>query len=54
MEDLLDVMKEIGQEINAERMKYIFMFHHQSASKNHNMEGANKSYEKEAMFTIWE
>jgi hypothetical protein len=51
MEGLLDSMKEVDQEINAEETKYMFMFHHQSASKNYNVEGANKLYEKETMFT---
>jgi hypothetical protein len=37
MEGLLDLMKEVGQEINAEKTKYMFMFHHQSASKNYNV-----------------
>jgi hypothetical protein len=40
-------MKEVGQEISAERTKYMFVFHHQSANKNYNVGGANKFYEKE-------
>jgi hypothetical protein len=51
MEGLLDFMKEVGQEINAEKTNYMFMFHHQNASKNYNVEGANKFYEKETVFT---
>jgi hypothetical protein len=35
-ETFVAARKEIGREVNAEKTKYIFMFHEDNAEKNHN------------------
>jgi hypothetical protein len=35
--------KEIGQEVNAEKTKYMLLSHHQNAMQNHDMKIDNKS-----------
>jgi hypothetical protein len=42
---LVVASKEIGQEVNAEKTKYIVMSLKQSAGKNHNIKTDNKSFE---------
>jgi hypothetical protein len=37
--------KEVGLEVNAEKTKYLFMFHHQNVGENHNLMIANKFFE---------
>jgi hypothetical protein len=34
-EALLDASKEVGLEVNAEKTKYMFISHHQTAGQNH-------------------
>jgi len=50
MEALLEVSREVGLEVNAEKSKYKVMSCHQNAGKNHNLLIANKSFENLARF----
>jgi hypothetical protein len=34
---LIDTSKEVGLEVNAEKSKYILMFHHQNAVQHHKL-----------------
>jgi hypothetical protein len=42
---LLETSREVGLEVNAEKTKYMVLYHHQSAGQNHNLLIANKSFE---------
>jgi hypothetical protein len=41
---LLDASKEICLEVSAEKIKYMFVSHHQNAGEKHNLMVANKSF----------
>jgi hypothetical protein len=45
-EDLVITSKEIGQEVNAEKTKYVVMSRNQNAGHNHNIKIENKSFER--------
>jgi hypothetical protein len=49
-EALLDASKEIDLEVNSEKMKYMFMSHHQTAGQSNYIRVANKSFEKVSKF----
>jgi hypothetical protein len=46
----LDASKETGLEVNAEKTKYMFMSHYQTARHSNYIRVANKSFEKVAKF----
>jgi hypothetical protein len=50
LETLLGASRDIGLEINAEKTKYIIMFHHSNSGQNQNIRIANESFEKVAKF----
>jgi hypothetical protein len=41
---LLGAGKEVGLEVNAEKINYVFMYYHQNARENHNLMVPNKSF----------
>jgi hypothetical protein len=41
-EALIDVITEVGLEVNAEKTKYMLMSRHQNAGQNHNIKTVNK------------
>jgi hypothetical protein len=45
-EDLLDASKEIGLEVNSEKIKYTFMSRHQTAGQSNYIRVGNISFEK--------
>jgi hypothetical protein len=47
---LLEASRDIGLEINAEKMKYMIMSRHPSSEQNQNIRIANESFEKVAKF----
>jgi hypothetical protein len=49
-EALLNASKEVGLEVNMEKIRYILVFHHQHAGQNYNIKVANKSSENVAKF----
>jgi len=53
-EALLEVSKEIGLEVNAERTKYMIMSFHQNIGQNHSLLILSKSFEIVAKFKYWE
>ena len=44
-ESLIVASKEIGLEVNADKTKYMVMFHDQNAGRSHNMRIDNRSFE---------
>jgi hypothetical protein len=49
-ETLLEASKDIGLEINVEKMKYMIMPIHPNSGQNQNIRIANESFEKVAKF----
>jgi hypothetical protein len=49
-ETLLEVSRDIGLEINAEKTKYMIMSRHLNSRQNQNIRTANESFEKVAKF----
>jgi hypothetical protein len=47
---LLDTNREVGLEVNTEKMKYMFMPCHQTAGQNHDSLIAKKSFKNVAKF----
>jgi hypothetical protein len=50
METLIHTSKKAGLQVNAEKTKYMFMSHHQTAGQNRNMKTANRSFENVVQF----
>jgi hypothetical protein len=51
---LLEVSRDVGLEINAEKTKYMIMSQHQNSGQNQNIKIANESLEKVAKFRYLE
>jgi hypothetical protein len=49
-EALLEASRDIGLEINAEKMKYMMMFRHPNSGQNQNIRTTNESFENVAKF----
>jgi hypothetical protein len=49
-ETLTDTSKEVSLEVNAEKIKYILLSHHQNVGQNNNIMIANRSFENSAQF----
>jgi hypothetical protein len=49
-ETLLEVIRDIGLEINAEKTKYMIMSRHPNSGQNQNIRKANESFENVAKF----
>jgi hypothetical protein len=49
-ETLLEAGRDIGLKINAEKTKYIIMFHQPNSGQNQNIRIANESFENVAKF----
>jgi hypothetical protein len=47
---LIDASKEVGQEVNAEKSKYMLLSRHQNARQNHDIKIGNRSYENVEKF----
>jgi hypothetical protein len=53
-ETLLEASRNVGLEINAEKMKYMIMSHHQNSGQNQNMRIANESFKNVTKFKyLW-
>jgi hypothetical protein len=44
-EKLLDAIRDVSREINAEKTEYTIMFHYQNSGQNQNIRVANESFE---------
>jgi hypothetical protein len=51
-ETLIDAIKEVGLEINAEKTKYMLLYH-QNADQNHGIMIANRSFENMPQFRLF-
>jgi hypothetical protein len=49
-EPLIGASKEVGLEVNVEKTKYVLLFRHQNAGKNHNIKIGDRSFENVAQF----
>jgi hypothetical protein len=49
-EALIDTRKEVGLELNIEKTKYMLLYRHQSARKNHYTKIAKRPFETVAQF----
>jgi hypothetical protein len=49
-ETLINAIKEVGLEVNAEKTKYMLLYHHQNAGQNHDIRRANRCFENVAQF----
>jgi ribosomal protein S2 len=49
-ETLIDASKEVGLEVNAEKTKYMLLYCHQNAGKNHDLKIADRCSENMAKF----
>jgi hypothetical protein len=47
-ESLIDTSKDIGLDVNTEKIKYMLLSHHQNAGQNHDIEIANRCFENVA------
>jgi hypothetical protein len=45
MQALIDANKEVGLEVNTEKIKYMLLSHHQNAEQNHVIKIANRCFE---------
>jgi hypothetical protein len=50
-ETLLEAIKDIGLEINAEETKYMIISRHPNSGQNQNIKRANESFEKVTKFS---
>jgi hypothetical protein len=53
-ETLIDTSKVVGLEVNAEKTKFMLLFRHQNAGKNHDIKIVNRSFENVAQFKYLE
>jgi hypothetical protein len=51
---LIDIIKEAGLELNAEKTKHMLLSRHQNVGQNHNMKTANGSFENISQFRYFE
>jgi hypothetical protein len=49
-ETLIDASKEFGLEVNADKIKYMLLSHHQNAGQNIDIKTANRSFENVEQF----
>jgi biotin operon repressor len=49
-ETLIDTIKEVGLEVNAEKTKYTLLSRHQNAVQNHHIKTVNGSFENVSQF----
>jgi hypothetical protein len=49
-ETLIDAGKEVGPEINVEKIKYMLLSRHQNAGQNRDVKTANRSFENVSQF----
>jgi hypothetical protein len=49
-ETLIDARKEVGLEVNTEKIKYILLSHHRNAGQNRYIKIANRCFENVAQF----
>jgi hypothetical protein len=49
-ETLIDASKEVCLKVNREKIKYIFLSHHQNAGQNHDIKIPNRCFENVAQF----
>jgi hypothetical protein len=49
-ETLIDAIKDVGLEVNAEKTKYMLLSRHQTAGQNHNIKIGDRSFENEKQF----
>jgi ribosomal protein S2 len=49
-ETLIDAIKEVVLEVNAEKTKYMLLSRHQNAGQNYNIKISNRSFENVAQF----
>jgi hypothetical protein len=52
-ESLLEATRDVGLEINAEKIKYMIMSDHPNSGQNQNIRIANESFESVAAFKYW-
>jgi hypothetical protein len=52
-ESLLEASRDIGLEINVEKIKYMIMSHHPNSGQNQNIRIANELFENVATFKTW-
>jgi hypothetical protein len=50
METLIDASKEVGLEINVEKIKYMLLSRHQNVGRNRDIKIANRSFENVSQF----
>jgi hypothetical protein len=50
METLIDASKEVGLEVNAEKIKYMLLSHHQNTLQNYDIKIANRCFKNVAQF----
>jgi hypothetical protein len=47
-ETLIDASKEVGLDVNARKTKYMLLYYHHNAGRNHDIKIANRSFENVA------
>jgi peptide methionine sulfoxide reductase MsrB len=47
---LIDASKEVGLEVNTEKIKHMLLSHHQNAGQYHDIKIANRCFENVAQF----
>jgi hypothetical protein len=50
MENLIDVSKEVGLEVNVDKTKYMLLSRHQNVGQNRDIKIANRSLENVSQF----
>jgi hypothetical protein len=49
-ETLIDASKEVGDELNVEKTKYMLLFRHENEGRNRGIKTANRSFENLSQF----